>query len=47
MVSTEQIYREVRALLVIGGPLMATQLTQMAMGFFDTVMMGRVGPVEL
>lgn len=47
MVSVKQIYREVRALLVIGGPLMATQLTQMAMGFFDTVMMGRVGPVEL
>jgi len=47
VVSVEQIYCEVRALLVIGGPLMATQLTQMAMGFFDTVMMGRVGPVEL
>ncbi len=26
---------------------MATQLTQMAMGLFDTVMMGRVGSVEL
>ena len=38
---------EIAALLHIGGPLMAAQLAQMAMGFFDTVMMGRVGPVEL
>jgi len=35
------------ALLRIGAPLMATQLIQMATGFFDTVMMGRVGPTEL
>lgn len=34
-------------MLRIGGPLMAAQLAQMGMGFFDTVMMGRVGPVEL
>ncbi|MEI2782077.1 MAG: MATE family efflux transporter [Candidatus Competibacter sp.] len=38
---------EAAALLRIGGPLMAAQVAQMAMGFFDTVMMGRVGPVEL
>lgn len=38
---------ELTALLRIGGPLMAAQVAQMAMGFFDTVMMGRVGPVEL
>lgn len=38
---------EAIALLRIGGPLMAAQVAQMAMGFFDTVMMGRVGPVEL
>ncbi len=42
-----KIYLEVRALLQIGGPLMAAQLAQMGMGFFDTVMMGRVGPTEL
>lgn len=34
-------------MLYIGGPLMAAQLAQMGMGFFDTVMMGRVGPTEL
>jgi len=38
---------EAAALLRIGGPLVAAQVAQMAMGFFDTVMMGRVGPVEL
>ncbi len=38
---------ESAALLHIGAPLMATQLIQMAAGFFDTVMMGRVGPLEL
>jgi MATE family multidrug resistance protein len=38
---------ESAALLHIGAPLMATQLIQMAAGFFDTVMMGRVGPTEL
>jgi len=38
---------ELAALLRIGGPLMAAQLVQTAMGFFDTVMMGRVGPIEL
>lgn len=43
----ERLRAETVALLHIGGPLMATQVAQMAMGFFDTVMMGRVGPVEL
>jgi MATE family multidrug resistance protein len=38
---------EATALLRLGGPLMAAQLVQMAMGFFDTVMMGRVGATEL
>ncbi|MGB5064570.1 MAG: MATE family efflux transporter [Candidatus Competibacter sp.] len=38
---------ELAALLRIGGPLMVAQLVQTAMGFFDTVMMGRVGPIEL
>lgn len=38
---------EVTALLRIGGPLVAAQVAQMATSFFDTVMMGRVGPVEL
>ncbi|MFO7640086.1 MAG: MATE family efflux transporter [Candidatus Competibacteraceae bacterium] len=39
--------REAATLLRLGGPLMAAQLVQMAMGFFDTVMMGRVGATEL
>ena len=42
-----RLHAECAALLHIGAPLMATQVIQMAMGFFDTVMMGRVGPTEL
>lgn len=42
-----RVRAETAALLRIGGPLMAAQVAQIAMGFFDTVMMGRVGPVEL
>lgn len=42
-----RLLAEIAALLHMGGPLAATQIAQMAMGFFDTVMMGRVGPVEL
>ena len=44
---TARLQAEIIALLRIGGPLMAVQVAQVAMGFFDTVMMGRVGPVEL
>ncbi len=47
MVSVNRICAEIRALLSIGGPLIAAQLAQMSMGFFDTVMMGRVGSTEL
>jgi len=43
----DRLRAETAALLRLGGPLMATQVVQMAMGFFDTVMMGRVGSVEL
>ncbi len=43
----DRAFTEIRALLHLGGPLMAAQLVQMGMGFFDTVMMGRVGPVDL
>lgn len=46
-VSLGGLRAEATALLRIGGPLMATQVVQMAMGFFDTLMMGRVGPTEL
>ena len=45
--SLASVRAEAAALLRIGAPLMVTQLTQMVMGFFDTVMMGRVGPDEL
>ncbi|MBE2295070.1 MAG: MATE family efflux transporter, partial [Phycisphaerales bacterium] len=38
---------ELAALFQMGGPLIAAQLAQMATGFFDTVMMGRVGSTEL
>ncbi|MFZ1493520.1 MAG: MATE family efflux transporter [Candidatus Competibacter denitrificans] len=38
---------EIAAFLRVGGPLIAAQVAQMAMGFFDTLMVGRVGPVEL
>lgn len=43
----QRLLAEVRALLGIGAPLIAAQLAQMGMGFIDTVMMGRVGAVEL
>ena len=36
--------RELRATLVLAVPLALTQLTQMAMGFVDVVMIGRIGP---
>lgn len=38
---------ELAALFRMGGPLIAAQVAQMATGFFDTVMMGRVGSLEL
>ncbi len=46
-IGSARLRAECAALLHIGAPLMATQVIQMAMGFFDTVMMGRVGPTEL
>ncbi|MCP5424960.1 MAG: MATE family efflux transporter [Gammaproteobacteria bacterium] len=33
--------------LRLAGPLMVAQVSYMAMGFFDTVMVGNVGPLEL
>lgn len=42
-----RILSEAGALLRLAGPLMAAQLAYMAMGFVDTVMVGRVGPTAL
>ncbi len=44
MISALLIRRELRATLVLAVPLALTQLTQMAMGFVDVVMIGRLGP---
>jgi MATE family multidrug resistance protein len=38
---------EVRALLALGGPLIAAQLVQIAMSFVDTVMAGHLSPRDL
>jgi MATE family multidrug resistance protein len=42
-----RIRSEVRALLALGGPLIAAQLVQMAMSFVDTVMAGHLSPRDL
>ncbi|PWV65709.1 MATE family efflux transporter [Plasticicumulans acidivorans] len=50
MIHHEALYRalgELRTLLAIAVPLMIAQVAQMAMGFADTVMVGRVGAAEL
>ena len=44
---TPRLRAELAAFLRIGGPLIAAQIAQMAMGFFDTLMVGQVGAVEL
>jgi MATE family multidrug resistance protein len=42
-----RIRSEVRALLALGGPLIAAQLVQIAMSFVDTVMAGHLSPRDL
>jgi MATE family multidrug resistance protein len=42
-----RILAEVRALLNLGGPLIAAQLSQIAMSFVDTVMAGHLSPRDL
>ncbi len=42
-----RIRAEVRALLALGGPLVAAQLVQIAMSFVDTVMAGHLSPRDL
>lgn len=44
MIPASLLRRELRATLVLAVPLALTQLTQMAMGFVDVVMIGRLGP---
>lgn len=45
--STVRLRREARALLALGGPIIAAQLAQVAMGFVDTVMAGHLSPRDL
>ncbi len=47
MLSLPLLRREVRATLALAVPLALTQLTQMAMGFVDVVMIGRLGPAAM
>lgn len=44
MLSFPILRRELRATFALAVPLALTQLTQMAMGFVDVVMIGRLGP---
>lgn len=44
MLSLPILRRELRATFALAVPLALTQLTQMAMGFVDVVMIGRLGP---
>ena len=39
--------REIKASLVLAGPVVASQLAQMSMGFVDTLMVGRLGTASL
>src|SRR5579872_86323 len=41
------VFAELRATLAIAGPLAAGNLAQMAMGFTDTVLVGRLGAIAL
>ncbi|MBC2603438.1 MATE family efflux transporter [Puniceicoccus vermicola] len=42
-----QFFREIRATLVLAFPLIIGELSQMALGVADTIMIGQVGVVEL
>src|SRR5262245_66557629 len=44
---SKRLRTEVRALLTLGGPLVAAQLVQIAMSFVDTVMAGHLSPRDL
>ena len=44
MIPASLLRRELRATLALAVPLALTQLTQMAMGFVDVIMIGRLGP---
>ena len=41
------VIRDVRALVVLSGPIVFTQLGQIANGFVDVMMVGRLGPAQL
>lgn len=47
MKKNKQIRHEATLLLKLMGPILLGQLSQTSMGFVDTVMAGRVGPVDL
>ena len=47
MLNDRKIWRELGALLRLGWPLCVAQLLQVSMGFVDTVMVGRLGALEL
>ena len=43
----DEIKKEARLLMVIGGPVIVTQLLQISMSFVDTIMAGRLSPEDL
>ena len=45
--SRTSVLREIKASLVLAGPVVASQLAQMSMGFVDTLMVGRLGTASL
>ncbi len=47
MNKTKQFRHEAGLLLKLTGPILIAQLSQTSMGFVDTVMAGRVSPVDL
>lgn len=47
MPSRSHVIREVQALARLGGPLIVTQMSQVGMGVTDTIMAGRLSPLDL
>lgn len=48
IVDTRKKYRiEIKATLLLAGPIVVTQLAHISLGFVDTVMVGRLGPAAL
>jgi MATE family multidrug resistance protein len=43
----DSIRNEIPRMLILAGPMIASQLLQMSMGFVDTLMVGRLGPASL